>query len=115
MSVDCDICGCEADRVAFYTKTYWHGRCTIEYPAVCCWPCFNGKDIEAFTIVRGGDEHVDFITLEALGKMTRPQMGKLCSLRGRELNYFHAGEWKKKIWYLHFSSMPPEKKVEATD
>ena len=63
---------------------------------------------KAFQIIRGGEEGATFISFKEIVAMKPQQISQLCAMKGRELNYFHGSDWRKRIWWIHRAAREPE-------
>ena len=105
----CETCQGEAQFLVAYSKLYWHGRNTLEYPALICEACRRDKKAEAYHIDRGGEQQIYELSFNEIAGFKPYQVSRLCSLKGRELNYLHLKKWRDKVWEIHFACRPAQK------
>lgn len=111
----CFFCLNDADRVAYYSKTYGSqmGH-TIENPTLCCELCYRSpRIINQINPMRGGDEGIFSFKFSIIASWNNKQLAYHLSKRLWEINHLSQRHWRKLIWRIHFVNQP--RKIKNND
>jgi len=104
----CFFCNGEADRIAYYSKSYGSKMgYTIENPTICCRTCYQSPRImNQINSTRGGDEGIFSFTFKKIGEWDNKELAYHLSQKLWEINHLSTRLWKKLIWRIHFTNKP---------